>query len=182
MPINFFMSPVAKNTAVGLAAHKIDPVTLIFQRIEQTRALRPPTLSPVWIPQADAFALSVRRTEYLSELTILFWTWRGSSCGWSSSPLSSGSEGPVAGLRVFADRRVLFLQSRIRLLIRALTHLALLLFDSGFVVCAVPCDCRCCVRCVCCCSSFCFSASLIRSSRRLRFFFACSSPGFRSSA
>ena len=34
-PINFFMLPVAKNTAFGFAVHKIDPVTLVFQRIEQ---------------------------------------------------------------------------------------------------------------------------------------------------
>ena len=26
----FFMSPIAKNAAVGLAAHKIDPITLVF--------------------------------------------------------------------------------------------------------------------------------------------------------
>ena len=25
-----FMSPIAKNAAVGLAAHKIDPITLVF--------------------------------------------------------------------------------------------------------------------------------------------------------
>ena len=34
-PINFLMSPVPKNAAFSLAVHKVDPVALVFQRIEQ---------------------------------------------------------------------------------------------------------------------------------------------------
>ena len=35
IPINFFMLPVANNTAFGFAVHQVDPVTLVFQGIEQ---------------------------------------------------------------------------------------------------------------------------------------------------